>query len=131
MKVLKFGGTSVGSPERIKSVSNLIADGQSKIVVFSAMSGTTNSLIEIADYFSRKNSEAANNIINQLQRKYESHVLELYSEDKTIQKSKKLLTEIFDLLRSFSNKEVTSFLIAIYSTILLFVSNIGIIVEST
>lgn len=54
MKVLKFGGTSVGSPERIKSVSNLIADGQPKIVVFSAMSGTTNSLIEIADYFSRK-----------------------------------------------------------------------------
>ena len=101
MKVLKFGGTSVGSPERIKSVSNLIADGQPKIVVFSAMSGTTNSLIEIADYFSRKNSEAANNIINQLQRKYESHVLELYSEDKTIQKSKKLLAEIFDLLRSF------------------------------
>lgn len=106
MKVLKFGGTSVGSPERIKSVSNLIADGQPKIVVFSAMSGTTNSLIEIADYFSRKNFEAANNIINQLQRKYESHVLELYSEDKTIQESKKLLTEIFDLLRSFSNKEV-------------------------
>lgn len=107
MKVLKFGGTSVGSPERIKSVSTLIAaDGQPKIVVFSAMSGTTNSLIEIADYFSRKNSEAANNIINQLQRKYESHVIELYTDAEVIQKSKKFLNEIFDLLRSFSNKEV-------------------------
>lgn len=106
MKVLKFGGTSVGSPERMKSVAHLITDGQQKIVVFSAMSGTTNSLIEIADYFTRKNTEAANNIINQLQRKYESHVLELYTDPNSIAKSRTLLNEIFDLLRSFSNKEV-------------------------
>lgn len=106
MKVLKFGGTSVGSPDRIKSVAQLITDGQQKIVVFSAMSGTTNSLIEIADYFTRKNTEAANNIINQLQRKYESHILELYTDPNSIEKSRTLLNEIFDLLRSFSNKEV-------------------------
>lgn len=106
MKVLKFGGTSVGSPERMKSVAHLITDGQQKIVVFSAMSGTTNSLIEIADYFTRKNTEAANNIINQLQRKYESHVLELYTDPNSIAKSRTLLNEIFDILRSFSNKEV-------------------------
>ena len=106
MKVLKFGGTSVGSPDRMKSVAQLITDGQQKIVVFSAMSGTTNSLIEIADYFTRKNTEAANNIINQLQRKYESHILELYTDPNSIEKSRTLLNEIFDLLRSFSNKEV-------------------------
>ena len=51
MKVLKFGGTSVGSPERIKEVCKLITKGNRKIVVLSAMSGTTNSLVEIADYF--------------------------------------------------------------------------------
>ena len=49
MKVLKFGGTSVGSPERMKGVCQLINDGEKKIVVLSAMSGTTNSLVEISD----------------------------------------------------------------------------------
>lgn len=48
MKVLKFGGTSVGSPQRMKEVCNLVLeDGQQKLVVLSAMSGTTNSLVEI------------------------------------------------------------------------------------
>lgn len=50
MKILKFGGTSVGSPQRMKDVCQLITDGERKIVVLSAMSGTTNSLVEIADY---------------------------------------------------------------------------------
>ena len=53
MKVLKFGGTSVGSPERMKSVSKLITDGTQQIVVLSAMSGTTNNLVEIADYYKK------------------------------------------------------------------------------
>ena len=48
MKILKFGGTSVGSAPRMKDVANLVLeDGQVKIVVLSAMSGTTNSLVEI------------------------------------------------------------------------------------
>ena len=46
MKILKFGGTSVGSPQRMKDVCKLIHDGEQKIVVLSAMSGTTNSLVE-------------------------------------------------------------------------------------
>ena len=50
MKVLKFGGTSVGSAQRMKSVAGLIGDGSQKIVVLSAMSGTTNTLVEISDY---------------------------------------------------------------------------------
>lgn len=54
MKILKFGGTSVGSPQRMKDVCKLITDGQKKIVVLSAMSGTTNTLVEIADYFQKK-----------------------------------------------------------------------------
>ena len=48
MKVLKFGGTSVGTPQRMKEVSRLITDGQQKIVVLSAMSGTTNSLVDLS-----------------------------------------------------------------------------------
>ena len=49
MKVLKFGGTSVGSAERMQNVVRLISDGETKIVVLSAMSGTTNSLIEFTN----------------------------------------------------------------------------------
>ena len=65
MKVLKFGGTSVGSPQRMQDVSKLITDdGQSKIVVLSAMSGTTNTLVEISDYLYKKNPEGANTIIS-------------------------------------------------------------------
>lgn len=54
MKILKFGGTSVGTPQRMKDVCQLITDGERKIVVLSAMSGTTNSLVEIADYIKKK-----------------------------------------------------------------------------
>mgnify|MGYP000471383666 CR=1 FL=1 len=55
MKVLKFGGTSVGSPENMRAVMNLIADGEQKLVVLSAMSGTTNALVEISNYLYKKN----------------------------------------------------------------------------
>ena len=48
MKVLKFGGTSVGSAQRIKNVASIICDQEQKIVVLSAMAGTTNSLVEIS-----------------------------------------------------------------------------------
>ena len=60
MKVLKFGGTSVGSAQRMKEVAKLITDGEQKIVVLSAMSGTTNTLVEISDYLYKKNPEGAN-----------------------------------------------------------------------
>ena len=59
MKVLKFGGTSVGSAARMKEVARLICDGNQKIVVLSAMSGTTNSLVEISDYFYKSNTTGA------------------------------------------------------------------------
>ena len=79
MKIYKFGGTSVGSPERMKDVCRLITeDGEPKIVVLSAMSGTTNSLVEIADYFSKANPEGASNVINLLHNTYRRHLPELF-----------------------------------------------------
>ena len=51
MKVLKFGGTSVGSADRIRAVAGLIDNGEPQIVVLSAMSGTTNTLVEISNCF--------------------------------------------------------------------------------
>ena len=87
MKVLKFGGTSVGSAQRMKDVAKLITDGEKKIVVLSAMSGTTNTLVEISDYLYKKNPEGANEIINNLETAYRKHVDELYSTDEYKQKT--------------------------------------------
>lgn len=110
MKVLKFGGTSVGTPQRMQDVSKLVtSDGQSKIVVLSAMSGTTNTLVEISDYLYKKNPEGANTIINRLEHKYIGHVNELYATDEWKQKTIKFLNEEFDYLRSFTKVHFTSF----------------------
>ena len=105
---MKFGGTSVGSAQRMKEVSQLINNGEKKIVVLSAMSGTTNSLVEISDYYYKKNPEGANNIINQLQAKYAQHVEELFSNDKYKKETIAILTDRFNYLRSFNKKEFTA-----------------------
>lgn len=105
MKILKFGGTSVGSPQRMKDVSALIANGEKKIVVLSAMSGTTNSLVEIADYFKKKNAEAANNVINKLRTKYISHICELYSTKEAAEKTTDFVEDVFMYLHSFSTSD--------------------------
>ena len=59
MKVLKFGGTSVGSAARMQGVVKLINDGETKVVVLSAMSGTTNALIEFTNYLRNGNPTGA------------------------------------------------------------------------
>ncbi len=110
MKVMKFGGTSVGSAQRMKDVSALItSDGQAKIVVLSAMSGTTNTLVEIADYLYKKNPEGAHDVINRLELKYMEHIQELYATDEWREKTEKFLREEFSYLRSFSKSLFTSF----------------------
>lgn len=110
MKVMKFGGTSVGSPERMKGVASLVTkSGKPTFIVLSAMSGTTNSLIEISDYLYRKNPEGANEVINNLEQKYFGHIDELYSTDEYKQRTRLFVTEIFDYLRSFTKGLFTSF----------------------
>ena len=109
MKVLKFGGTSVGSAQRMKEVAKLICDGQQKIVVLSAMSGTTNSLIEIADYFYKNNPAGAIERINLLEQKYEQDIDGLYSNAKYKEKARELIGEQFDYLRTFSQAVFTIF----------------------
>ena len=74
MTVMKFGGTSVGSAQRIKNVAALITAEKGNFVVLSAMSGTTNSLVEISDYLYNKNPEGANETIARLQSLYEKHI---------------------------------------------------------
>ena len=108
MKVLKFGGTSVGSAQRMKDVAKLIK-GDRKIVVLSAMSGTTNSLVEISDYLYKKNPDGANEIINKLAMKYMGHVEELYSTEEYKQKAKELIKHHFEYIRSFTKDLFTLF----------------------
>ena len=108
MKVLKFGGTSVGSAQRMKDVAKLI-QGDRKIVVLSAMSGTTNSLVEISDYLYKKNPDGANEIINKLAMKYMGHVEELYSTEEYKQKAKELIKHHFEYIRTFTKDLFTLF----------------------
>ncbi len=110
MKVMKFGGTSVGSPERMKNVASLITkSGEPTFVVLSAMSGTTNSLIEIADYLYKKNPEGANDVINQLEKKYIQHVDELFLTETYKSETREFLMSEFNYLRSFTKDLFTSF----------------------
>ena len=110
MKVMKFGGTSVGSPKRIKEVSSLITEtGEPTFIVLSAMSGTTNSLVEISNYLYKKNPDGANEIINCLENKYMLHVEELYTTEVYKQKIREFLHDEFDYLRSFTKNLFTSF----------------------
>jgi len=108
MKVMKFGGTSVGSAQRMKHVASLINDGEEKIVVLSAMSGTTNSLVEICGYLANNNPEGANEVINKLESLYKRHINELYSTEEYKQQTAALVKEVFDYLRSFTKQLFTS-----------------------
>lgn len=104
MKILKFGGTSVGTPQRMKDVCQLITDGERKIVVLSAMSGTTNSLVEIADYIKKKNLEGAGSVINKLRTLYRTRVSELYSKQENVEHTDNLLNDIFMHLHDLTTK---------------------------
>ena len=110
MKVMKFGGTSVGTPARMKEVTKLVTkSGEPVFVVLSAMSGTTNSLVEISNYLYKKNPEGASEIINQLERAYLKHIDELYQSDEVKQQTREFLTSEVNYLRSFTKELFTSF----------------------
>lgn len=109
MKVLKFGGTSVGSAARIKEVAKLICDGEPKIVVLSAMSGTTNNLVEIADYYYKNNASGAIERVNALEQKYYDVIDELYADDTFKEAAATLIAKHFEYLRTFANSVFTIF----------------------
>lgn len=107
--IMKFGGSSVGSAERIKAVAGLTASYEgTKMVVLSAMSGTTNSLLEIADYLTKKNADAAHDKINLLEKKYHLVAEQLLSAGEFRELSYQLLKEHFNYIRSFTRDLFTS-----------------------
>ena len=104
---MKFGGTSVGSPERMKALIPLITDSEKKIVVLSAMSGTTNSLVEIADMLYNDNSGEASVKIETLREKYHKVVDELYATDTFKQSGHELVNSHFDYINSLTLRAFT------------------------
>ncbi len=99
MKVMKFGGTSVGKPQRMQEVAKLITkDEESKIVVLSALSGTTNVLIQISESLSRGDRSEAKLQIDALHAHYKNFVMELLAETKSRDKANEVLNEHFEFL---------------------------------
>ncbi len=99
MKILKFGGTSVGSVERIYAVRDLIVNDEPKIVVLSAMSGTTNALVGIGDALYAKTPDKAKQLIQELETKYRGVIEELFQQDEFKQKANRLIDNQFDIIR--------------------------------
>lgn len=99
MKVLKFGGTSVGSAQRMKEVARLVCSGECNIVVLSAMAGTTNTLVEVSDYLYKRNAEGARETIGAMERKYWDVIDELYQGDNYKTAAREAVKECFDRVR--------------------------------
>lgn len=94
---MKFGGTSVGSAERIKNVANLIKEEKGrKFVVLSAMSGTTNSLLEITDAIKNGDKKTALQLTGSLKEKYEGVIADLYSSEESVHRAREIISDIFN-----------------------------------
>ena len=105
MNVLKFGGTSVGNAPRIQEVAKLISDDQPKIVVLSAMSGTTNTLVDITNYLYHNDRQEALTAIQNLELDYLMTISDLYSTEEYKHRGQEFVQTIFTYLRSFINKD--------------------------
>jgi len=101
MQVWKFGGTSVGKPERMKSIRQLITeDGQPKIVVLSALSGSTNTLLSISESLNAGNQTEAKAKASELRAHYDQFLTELYSTPAGLGKGQAIVAKEFTFIDS-------------------------------
>lgn len=108
MKIFKFGGTSVGKPERMKQVADLITrDGEQKIVVLSAVSGTTNSLVGIGEALYKKEKSKAEGLINDLYEHYKVFIAQLYSSDDQLAHGQKIIDAQFEIIKGLITQDFT------------------------
>src|SRR5688572_30216812 len=99
MKIMKFGGTSVGKPERMQQVSELITQGDEPVItVLSALSGTTNALVAIGDAMAAGDRQKAKENIDTLEAHYHSFIKDLLKKDATYNKAKNIVSEHFEFL---------------------------------
>ena len=99
MKIMKFGGTSVGLPQRMHEVARLVTkDSEEKIVVLSAVSGTTNSLVEISSLLGKGDREGAKQKIDALEEHYKNFITGLVTKPGALEKAQEILREHFEFL---------------------------------
>lgn len=108
MKILKFGGTSVGSPERMKKLLDIINPSERQIVVLSAVSGTTNSLVEISSALLKEDKKKGTELVNALYAKYNDFVVELLPEGDFRAQGQEVVDYHFGFLLSLANNIFTS-----------------------
>ena len=108
MKVLKFGGTSVGSPERMKKLLDIIDPAERQVVVLSAVSGTTNSLVEIGQAYLSGDKQKAAELIKLLKSKYEAFISQLYVKPEYLEQGREVIEYHFGLLSQLANDLFTS-----------------------
>ena len=104
MKIMKFGGTSVGTAGRMQHVAELVSAAGRNLVVLSAMSGTTNTLVEIAGYLYNHNAEGARDTISRLEGKYLKVIKELYATEEYAEKARTFVHETFSYLGTFAKQ---------------------------
>ncbi len=104
MKVLKFGGTSVGSVQRIRELKNLICDGEMKLVVLSAMAGTTNALVGVAELIRTGQAEDAGNQISDLRAQYDRVIDGLFDNDYFAKQASEMLDAQFGIIEGIRTK---------------------------
>jgi len=108
MKILKFGGTSVGSPERMKKLLDIIDPTERQIVVLSAVSGTTNSLVEISSALLKEDKKKGTELITALQDKYNDFVIELLPDGDFRAQGQEVVDYHFNFLLSLVNNVFTA-----------------------
>ena len=108
MKVLKFGGTSVGSPERMTKLLDIIDPSERQIVVLSAVSGTTNNLVEIGQAYLAGDKTRAAELIKTLKDKYEIFIKELFLNPEFLEQGKEVIDYHFSLLSNLANDLFTT-----------------------
>jgi aspartate kinase len=99
MKVMKFGGTSVGKPERMHHIASLVTkETEPALVVLSALSGTTNSLVEIGDHIAKGDRAGAKQVIDKLEAHYQDFISRLVTKPAAVEKTKAIVAEHFEFL---------------------------------
>src|SRR5689334_3101815 len=99
MKVMKFGGTSVGRPERMHHIASLVSKEQEPvIVVLSALSGTTNALVEIGEHIAKGDRSVAKQAIDKLEKHYQAFIKDLVKSKEMVAKAKGVVAEHFEFL---------------------------------
>lgn len=96
---MKFGGTSVGRPERMQHIASMVTkETEPVIVVLSALSDTTNALVEIGTFMANGDRVSAKQAIEKLEKHYQSFIKELLNDKTYVEKAKAMVAEHFEFL---------------------------------